>query len=69
MTDAPALYAVPAVPAVPDRYAGRPLSARELYAISIFSWTKAHPDSTRDEFLAMLERAEARASALGGERA
>jgi hypothetical protein len=35
-----------------------PLSARELYALAIFSWTRAHPHATKIEFLAMIARVE-----------
>jgi hypothetical protein len=35
-------------------------SARKDYAIAIFNWCQAHPASPIEEFLAMIERAEAR---------
>jgi hypothetical protein len=56
------LTLVPAVPADPS-----PPSPRILYALSLFSWLKAHPDASRDQFLAMIDRAEARAAKLGEE--
>lgn len=50
----------------PEPEGTRELSARELYAVSIWSWTRAHPASSCEDFLAMLERAEARARKAAG---
>lgn len=57
--------AVPAVPAFPADPSPRTPSARTLYALSLFAWIKGHPSATDFEFVAMLERAEARAAKLG----
>jgi hypothetical protein len=38
----------------------RPPSDRAQYALAIFNWCRAHPASTAEEFLAMIDRAESR---------
>jgi hypothetical protein len=47
----------------PPAYPGhryRQYSDRAQYALAIFNWCRAHPASTAEEFLAMIDRAESR---------